>query len=76
MEKSCPGQEGDPASRVNFTERLYEKKVDPCARVKSWLCNNNSARACSDRLSLTELTRCHIGISQKLSRIQRLLYKQ
>ena len=29
MEKSCPGQEGHPPSRVNFTERLYEKKVDP-----------------------------------------------
>ena len=57
MEKSCPGQEGHPPSRVNFTERLYEKKVDPSARVKSWLSNNNRARACSDRLSLTELTR-------------------
>ena len=35
MEKSCPGQEGHPPSRVNFTERLYEKKVDPSARAKS-----------------------------------------
>ena len=35
MEKSCPGQEGHPASRVNFTKRLYEKKVDPSARAKS-----------------------------------------
>ena len=26
MEKSCPGQEGHPPSRVNFTARLYEKK--------------------------------------------------
>ena len=34
-EKSCPGQEGHPPSRVNFTERLYEKKVDPSARAKS-----------------------------------------
>ena len=25
MEKSCPGQGGHPSSRVNFTERLYEK---------------------------------------------------
>ena len=57
MEKSCPGEEGHPPSRVNFTERLYERKVDPSARVKSWLWNDNSARACSDRLSLTELTR-------------------
>ena len=29
MEKSCPGQEGHPPSRVNFTERLYEKKSLP-----------------------------------------------
>ena len=29
MEKSCPGQEGHPPSRVNFRERLYEKNVDP-----------------------------------------------
>ena len=56
MEKSCPGKEGHPPSRVNFSERLYEKKVDPFARVKSWLSNDNSARACSDRLALTELT--------------------
>ena len=35
MEKSCPGHEGHPPSRVNFTERLYQKKVDPSARAKS-----------------------------------------
>ena len=57
MKKSCPGKGGHPPSPVNFTERLHEKKVDPFARAKSWLCNDNSARACSDRLSLTELTR-------------------
>ena len=59
MEKSCPGQEGHPPSRVYFSERLYEKKVDPFARVKSWLSmsNGNGARACCDRLALTELTR-------------------
>ena len=57
MEKSCAGQEGHPASRVNFIERLYERNVDSSARGKSWLCIDNSARACSDRLSLTELTR-------------------
>ena len=72
MEKSCPGQEGHPPSRVNFSERLYERKVDPSARVKSWLCNDNSARACSGRLSLTELTRlgelkCLYG--EKLARL-------
>ena len=51
MEKSYPGKEGHgPPSRVNFSERLYEKKVDPFARA-------NSARACSDCLALTELTR-------------------
>ena len=57
MEKSCPGQEGHPPGRANFTERLYEKKVDPSARAKSSLSNKNRARACSDRLSLIELTR-------------------
>ena len=57
MWRKVAGQEGHLASRVNFTERLYERKVDPSARGKSWLCNDNSARACSDRLSLTELTR-------------------
>ena len=35
MEKSCPGQEGHPPSRVKFTERLYEENVDPSARAKS-----------------------------------------
>ena len=48
MEKSCPGQEGYPPSRVNFSQRLYEKKVDPFARGKSWLSNNKSA----ERLAL------------------------
>ena len=57
MEKSFSRQEGHPPSRVNFSERSYEKKVDPFARVKSWLSNDNSALACSDRFALTELTR-------------------
>ena len=57
MEKSYPGEEGHTPSRVNFSERLYEEKVDPFARVKSWFSNDNSACACSDRLALTELTR-------------------
>ena len=57
MEKSCPGQEGHSSSRVNFTERLYEKKIVPFARVKSWLSNNSRAGACSDPLASTELTR-------------------
>ena len=51
------GQEGHPPSRVYFSERLYEKKVDPFVRVRSWLSNDNIARACSDRLALTELPR-------------------
>ena len=57
MEKRCPGQEGHPPSRVNFSESLYEKKVNHIARVKSRLSNDNNARAWSDRLTLTELTR-------------------
>ena len=72
MEKSYPGQDGHPPNRVNFNERLYEKNVDPFARVKNWLSNGNSARACSDRLALTELTRlgelkCLYG--EKLTRL-------
>ena len=34
-EKSCPGQEGHPPSRVNFSKRFYERNVDPFAQVKS-----------------------------------------
>ena len=63
---------GSPPSRVNFSERLYEKNVDPFVRVKSWLSNDNRARACSDRLVLIELTRlggpkCLYG--EKLARL-------
>ena len=65
MEKSCPDKEGHPPSRVNFSERLYEKKVDLFARA-------NSTRACYDFLALTELTRlgepkCLYG--EKLARL-------
>ena len=72
MEKSCPGKEGHPPSRVSFSERLNEEKVEPFGRVKSWLSNGNGARACSDRLALTELTRlgepkCLYG--EKLARL-------
>ena len=72
MEKRGPGQDGHPLNRMNFTEHLYERNVDPSAQVNSWLCNENSARACSDLLSLTELTRvgepkCLYG--EKLARI-------
>ena len=66
MEKSCPGKEGHPPSRVNFSERLHEKKVEPA------FAQANSARACSDCLTLTELTRlgepkCLYG--EKLARV-------
>ena len=60
MEKSCPGQESHPPSRGNFTERLYETKVDPSARV----CNDNSARAwfCSSPLGpVSRKSREHFG---------------
>ena len=65
MEESCPGKEGHPSSLVNFSERLYEKKVDPFARA-------NSARACSDPLALMKLSRlgepkCLYG--EKLARL-------
>ena len=50
MEKSCPRKEGHPPNRVNFSERLYEKKVDPFALA---------SRACasSDCLALAALNR-------------------
>ena len=35
LEKCCPGKEGHPSSRVNFRERLYEKKADPFVQTKS-----------------------------------------
>ena len=65
MEKSCPRKEGNTPSRVNFSERLYEKKVDPFALA-------NSACSFSDCLSLMELTRqgepkCLYG--EKLARL-------
>ena len=67
MEKSCPGQERHPPSQVNFSERLYEKKVDPFSRVKSWLSNDNSAHACSDRLTRLGEPKCLYG--EKLARL-------
>ena len=44
-EKSCPGKKGHPPSRFNFSELLYEKKVDPFALA-------NRTHACSDCLAL------------------------
>ena len=64
--KVVSGKGVTPPSRVNFSERLFEKKVDPFARVKSWLYNDNSARAHSDLLALTKFTR--LGDSKCLYR--------
>ena len=38
MEKSCPGQEGHPPSRVNFTERLpyLLEKAPPSIKRCIW----------------------------------------
>ena len=41
MEKSLLGKENNSPTRVNFGERLHEKKVDPSAQT-------NSAKSCSD----------------------------
>ena len=35
MDKSFPGTEGRPSSRVNFRERLYEKKAGSFVEAKS-----------------------------------------
>ena len=72
MEKSFPGKEGHSPSRVNLSERLYEKKVDPFARVKSWLSSDNSTRACSERLVLTEAGRVKVFIWRKVGPTRRV----
>ena len=36
MEKSCPEKDSHPPSRVYFSKNLYEKKVDPFVRAKSF----------------------------------------
>ena len=64
-----------PSKRVTLLAEstlpsVYMRKK--LTRAKSWLSNNNRARACSDRLSLTELTRlgepkCLYG--EKLARL-------
>ena len=38
-------------------------KVDPFTRVKGWLSDDNSARACSDRLALPELGNVQVRFS-------------
>ena len=53
MEKSCPGKESHPPSSVSLRESLYEIKLTPLPEPRAY----NSARACSDCLSLTELPR-------------------
>ena len=58
MEKSCPGQEGHPPSRVNFSERLYEKNVDPLPESRAGFpMTAELVHALIDRLVLIELTR-------------------
>ena len=50
MEKTFPEEKGRPSQPSQlYCERLYERKVDPFAL-------SNGARACSDCLTLTELT--------------------
>ena len=52
-EKNFPGKRGNPPSQVNFSERLYEKKMAPLPEPRADI----SACVCSDCLALTELTR-------------------
>ena len=47
MGKSCPCKKSHPFSRVNFSERLYDKNADPFARA-------SSVHTCSDSFALTE----------------------
>ena len=47
--ESFPGKENNSPTRVNFRERLHEKKVDPSVQV-------NNANSCSDCLAVTKLT--------------------
>ena len=59
-EKSCPGKVGHPPNRVNFSEPLHEKIIEPFSRANARahaLFVQNSTRACSDCLALTKLTR-------------------
>ena len=53
MEKSCPGKESYPHSRVNFIERLFEKKVHPFAQGKSWQQHSSTLwLSCLDQVDL------------------------
>ena len=59
-EKSCPGKVGHPPNRVNFSEPLHEKIIEPFSRANARahaLFVQNSTRACSDCLVLTKVTR-------------------
>ena len=53
MEKSYPGKEGHSPIRVNLANVYMTKKKTPLLEPTA----DNSARACSDCLALTELTR-------------------
>ena len=53
VELSFPGKEKHPPNRVTFSERFYEKEVDPLPEPRA----DNNARACSDCFALTDMTR-------------------
>ena len=55
-EENLSQEEGSPslAARVKFSEPLYDKKSTPLPLTYS---RDNNARACSDCLTLTVLTR-------------------
>ena len=56
LDKNCPGKEGHPSSRVNFRERLYEKKADPFVQTKSVCSYSDCAAITSSHIvSLTFL---------------------
>ena len=74
MEKRCSGKRatlpaGSTLPRVNMRKKLLS-----FSRVKSWLYNDNSARACSDLLALTELT--WLGEPKRLYREKLALAKR
>ena len=70
--KVFPGKRVTLPAESTLSSVYMRKKVDPFARVKSWLSNDNRARACSDCLALMELSRlgepkCLYG--EKLTRL-------
>ena len=52
MRKSCSWKDGHPPSQANFSERLHEKKLTPCASQELAILLNGSpsfVRKCSKR---------------------------